>query len=183
MTTSGGTSNFGVLFEYDPATGVYTKKLDFDGAANGRYPYGSLAPGGSGKLYGMTYSGGTSYFGVLFEYDPATGVYTKKHDFEGAANGRYPRGSLALGGNGKLYGMTNQGGTFYSGVLFEYDPATGGYTKKLDFDGAANGSYPFSSLAASGNGKLYGMTISGGTSNSGVLFEYYPATGVYTKKI
>jgi len=44
--------------------------------------------------------------------------------------------------NGKLYGMTSSGGSNNSGVLFEFDPATGTYTKKLDFDGS-NGSRPY----------------------------------------
>ena len=73
----------GVLFQYDPATSIYTKKLDFTGDANGRHPFGSLIQASDGKLYGMTLSGGTNDLGVLFQYDPVTSTYTKKLDLTG----------------------------------------------------------------------------------------------------
>src|SRR6478736_3857368 len=181
MTASGGTSSKGVLFEYDPTTNTYTKKIDFDGNAKGDSPYGSLALNSNGKFYGMTYYGGTSGAGVLFEYDPSTDGFVKKIDFT-FANGANPVGCLILNSNAKYYGMTGAGGTSSSGVLFEYDPATNVYTKKVDFNGAAKGAYPNGSLVLGSNGKFYGMTVNGGTSNGGVLFEYDPATNTYTKK-
>ena len=183
MTNGGGSNNYGVLFEFDPATDTYTKKLDFDGANKGRSPFGSLMQADNGKLYGMTLSGGSNNNGVLFEFAPATGIYSKKLDFDEANKGRSPFGSLMQADNGKLYGMTNRGGSNNYGVLFEHDPATGSYTKKLDFDGANIGRNPYSSLMQADNGKLYGMTLSGGSSNDGVLFEFDPATGSYTKKL
>jgi uncharacterized repeat protein (TIGR03803 family) len=183
MTSQGGANGMGVLFEYNPATSTYTKKLDFNGATNGSNPYGSLMQASNGLLYGMAYSGGANGMGVLFEYNPATGTYTKKFDFNGAANGSYPLGSLMQASNGLLYGMTRLGGANGLGVLFEYNPTTGTYTKKLDFNGATNGSNPYGSLMQAPNGLLYGMTTNGGTSSGGVLFEYNPATSTYTKKL
>ena len=181
MTKEGGTNNIGVLFEYDPATNTYSKKLDFYGM-NGSHPYGSLIQASNGKLYGMTYSGGNgSGFsgGVIFEYDTATNTYTKKYVFD-STNGEYPMGSLIQATNGKLYGMTKEGGANGIGVIFEYDPATNTYSKKYDFNGI-NGKFPFGSLTQTLNGKLYGMTSSGGVHHDGVLFEYDPVTNTYTK--
>jgi uncharacterized repeat protein (TIGR03803 family) len=185
MTNQGGANGGGVLFQYDPATSTYAKKLDFNGTANGRFPSGSLMQGSDGKLYGMTSQGGTYIVGVLFQYDPATSIFTKKLDFKGGAvvYGTNPNGSLMRATDGKLYGMTYQGGANYKGVLFQYDPATSIYTKKFDFDGTTNGSYPQGSLMQASDGKLYGMTSSGGTYSVGVLFQYDPATSTYTKKI
>jgi len=183
MTSSGGSYDYGVLFEYDPATNTYVKKLDFDGSTNGKYPRGSLLEAGNGKLYGMTHEGGSNGKGVLFEYDPATNTYVKKLDFDGSATGRFPQGSLIEAGNGKLYGMTNEGGVNDDGVLFEYDPVTNAYAKRLDFDRYATGSYPNGSLLEAGNGKLYGVTSWGGSRDYGVLFEYDPTTDTYTKKL
>jgi uncharacterized repeat protein (TIGR03803 family) len=182
MTSSGGAAGSGVLFEYDPATSTYTKKVDFMGTSNGSNPLGSLILADNGKLYGMTSSGGANSYGVLFEYDPSTSTYVKKFDFTGAANGNNPRGSLIQASNGKLYGMTWFGGTSNLGVLFEYDLVTSTCTKKVDFTGTANGSYPSASLIQAGNGKLYGLTSNGGTSNNGVLFEFDTQTSTYTKK-
>ncbi len=182
MTWYGGANSMGVLFEYDPSTNTYAKKLDFNGSANGSKPQGSLMKASNGKLYGMTYEGGTNNYGVLFEYDAATSIYTKKLDFNGSANGRYPIGNLMQAGNGKLYGLTSDGGTNFVGVLFEYNLTTNVYTKKMDFNSASSGSTPSGSLVEAPNGKLYGMTAIGGTNGLGVLFEYDYTTSTYTKK-
>ncbi len=177
LTYLGGTNNLGILFEYDPSTGFITKKIDFSGALNGGYPYGSLTTSGT-KLYGMTGGGGTKNSGTLFEYDPSNGVITKKFDFD-SVRGGLPYGSLIASGT-KLYGMTNQGGVKNMGTLFEYDPSTASLTKKFDFD-STNGSYPRGSLTATGT-KLYGLTSFGGTKDMGTLFEYDLSTAVLTKK-
>lgn len=182
MTSAGGTSNTGVLFEFDPVAVIYNTMFSFTGA-NGLIPYGSLALGGNGKLYGVTEAGGATGYGVIFEYDPATSIYAKKYDFNSGNNGSLPYEGLTLGSNNKLYGMTKDGGTNGSGVLYEFDPAGAGtYTKKLDFSGT-NGVMPFGRMALGSNNKLYGMTEQGGTGSKGVLFEYDPATNTYTKKI
>ncbi len=183
MTSMGGANVYGVLFEYDPATDICTKKFDFGEYNNGYIPKGSLIQASNGKLYGMTTGGGVNYFGVIFEYDLVTDTYTKKFDFAGISNGKGPHGSLIQASNGKLYGMTLFGGANDYGVLFEYDPVTNTYTKKLDFDGINNGAHPEGSLIQASNGKLYGMTYLGGANNYGVLFEYDPATDIYAKKL
>ncbi len=183
MTNTGGTGNDGVLFEFDPSTYTYVKKIDFAGTSNGKYPGGSLIRASNGLLYGMTSAGGASNYGVLFEYNPATNILTKKVDFSGTASGSNPYGSLVLASNGKLYGITCQGGTSGTGVLFEYNIATSTLTKKADLTGTANGSNPYGSLVQASNNKLYGMTYGGGINGDGVLFEYDPSTGTLTKKI
>ncbi|HEX7414103.1 MAG TPA: choice-of-anchor tandem repeat GloVer-containing protein [Bacteroidia bacterium] len=186
MTTVGGASTncpngCGVLFQWNPTTNTYTKKLDFAGATNGRNPYGDLMQASDGMLYGMTYAGGANGFGVLFQYNPATNILTKKLDFAGATNGQRPYGSLMQASDGMLYGMTYQGGANSYGVIFQYTPATNTYTKKLDFSGTSNGSNPMGSLMLASDGMLYGMTEAGGTFE-GVLFKFCaPATVTVTE--
>ncbi len=86
-----------------------TKKIDFDNAGNGGNPNGSLVQASNGKLYGMTYLGGTNNYGVLFRVQPhGWNIYQKNRFRQYGGNGRYPRGSLVQAGNGKLYGMTYQ---------------------------------------------------------------------------
>jgi len=183
MTTWGGANSKGVLFQFNPATSTYTKKLDFAGATNGEAPTASLMQASDGMLYGMTFQGGANASGVLFQYNPATNTYTKKLDFAGATNGQYPAGSLIQASDGMLYGMTQNGGANNLGVLFQYNPATNTYTKKLDFAGTTNGSNPEGSLIQASDGMLYGMTQGGGANSKGVLFQYNPATNTYTNKL
>jgi uncharacterized repeat protein (TIGR03803 family) len=181
MTYYGGLNNVGVIFEYNPVTNIYTKKYDFNNTSgNGYYPYGSLTLSG-GKLYGMTCNGGNFTGGTIFEYDPATNIFTKKQDL-GFSTGSFPYGSMALYG-GRLYGMTNNGGSNGNGygVIFEYNPATNVYISKFEFSGI-NGKKPFGDLTLNGS-KFYGMTNQGGGANFGVIFEWDPATNIYTNKI
>ncbi len=179
MMPTGGTNLGGVIFEWNPATNIYTKKIEFTtNSLNGSSPKGGLTLNG-GKFYGMTYTGGTNSVGVIFEWDPATNIYTKKIDL-GNANGSLPYGNLTYSG-GKFYGMTHQGGANNNGVIFEWDNVTNVYTKKYDFT-SAGGRSPYGSLTVSGN-KLYGMTYAGGSNGLGVIFEWDPVTNLYTKRI
>lgn len=184
LTTVGGTNNIGAIFEYDKTTAIYTKKIDLS-TTNGSAPYGSMLQASNGKLYGLTSAGGTGAVGTLFEYDAITNAFIKRVDFTGNAGvnpGGAPYGSLVqYSGNGKLYGLTKQGGANAQGVIFEFDPTTNTYTKKIDML-AANGYSAFGSLVEA-SGKLYGMTSLGGANSLGVIFEYDPATNTYTKKI
>lgn len=181
VTSDGGINNVGVLFEYDPTTGVYTKKADFSNAV-GRAPMGMLALAGNGKLYGLASSGGANNLGTIYEFDLSTNVLSKKIDLV-QANGHTPYGnSLFLHTNGKFYGMTVNGGNFNFGVIFEYDPASNTYIKKIDFGGSTNGAHPYGSLLMTNAGKVFGMTSQGGANNDGTLFEYAPATNTLTKK-
>jgi uncharacterized repeat protein (TIGR03803 family) len=178
MTAAGGSNGLGVIFEWDPVTNVYTKKIDFNGN-NGSRPQGSLVLNGN-KFYGMTVNGGISDLGVIFEWDPATNIYTKKMDMN-APGGRNPLGNLVLS-NGKFYGMTIGGGSSTDfGVIFEWDPVTNVYTKKIDFN-FTNGATPLGSLSLSA-GKFYGMTLQGGSNNWGVIFEWNPVTNVFIKRV
>ena len=59
--------------------------------------------------------------------------------------------------DGKLYGMTTNGGSSGYGVIFSFDPSSSTYTKLKDFDNT-NGANPYGSLMQASDGKLYGMT-------------------------
>ncbi len=95
MARIGGSSNQGVLFEYNPSDGSFIKRINFDGTAKGQTPFGSLTEVAS-KLYGMTFSGGNGFLGVLFEYNPSDGSFTKTLDFDGTNGSRPYYGHLTL---------------------------------------------------------------------------------------
>ncbi len=183
MTFGGGANNMGVLFHYDASTNIYTTKIDFDGLTTGSYPMGSLMQASDGMLYGMTNSGGNNDKGVIFQYNPNTNLLIKKIDFDGTLSGAYPLGYLTEAIDGKLYGMTSEGGANNFGVLFQYDQTNNIISKKIDFAGITNGKTPYGSLLQASDGNLYGMTWEGGTNNYGVLFQYNPITNVFINKI
>ncbi len=130
-----------MLFEWDPADGSFVKKFDFNREKDGEAVFGPMVYAEDGMYYGMTEVGGSHDVGVLFKWDPSASKYSKLFDFDGAAHGGYPYGSLFKSRNGKLYGMTAAGGVNDEGVLFEWDYHRNTFTKKTDFD-SKDGSRP-----------------------------------------
>lgn len=178
-TYRGGLNNYGTIFEYDPATNIYTKKFDFgpNPSVTGGGPKGSLLLYNN-KFYGLTAEYGAAGAGVIFEWDPATNIYTKKYDFTGAG-GNLPQNSLRLM-NGKMYGTTLAGGVNSFGVVFEWDPATNIYTKLLDLNGVGAGAngWGFHNNVTVYNNKLYAATVRGGVNDYGTLLMIDPSLPV-----
>lgn len=179
MTYLGGNNNIGVLFRYNPVNDVYTKLFDFD-SINGSKPLGSLMQASDGNIYGLVYKGGINDKGILFQYNPGTSVFSKKFDF-GGLNGCYPHGTMVEAEDGKLYGLTVQGGSNDRGILFQYDPLSSAFVKKYDFD-SINGSNPLGTLLLANDHQLYGHTVMGGIADNGVLFRYDLGTNSYAKQ-
>lgn len=179
-TVRGGIYSYGIIFSFDPSSFTYKKLMDFDDN-NGAAPIGYLMQASDGKLYGFTGEGGSGNFGVLYSFDPSASTYTKLLDFDGT-KGTYPYGSLIQASDGKLYGMTQYGGSNDYGVIFSFDPLAATYTKLKDFD-VVNGAQPLGSLMQASDRKLYGMTLRGGSSDSGVLFSFDLLASTYTKLV
>jgi len=70
--------------------------------------------------------------------------------------------------------MTYRGGENQYGVIFSYEPSTNTFARLRSLDDPT-GLMPLASLVAY-NGKLYGQTSYGGSSNNGVIFEFYTTT-------
>ena len=177
VTLGGGQNNTGVIYRTDNTGNNQIVELSSnDGNLNG-----TLLHAIDGKLYGMTQNGGLNGFGVLFQYDPATHTYSKKFDFDNTNSGSSAFGSLMQASDGMIYGFTSAGGLYSGGVLFQYNPITDVYTKKIDFDGTTNGSNPYGKLIQATDGMLYGVTRQG--LGYGTLFQYDIATSILTNKI
>lgn len=228
----GGKYNAGVLFEYNTITGAYAKKFDFD-VNSGMYPY-SIVKGMNNKIYGAATGGGAnSNGGTFFEFDPATGVFTKKFDFI-PAQGCIPVGNLLVAPNGKIYGTTRDVNNTREAKMFSYDPSSGTFTTLGSLTNATNlkipegitllndttiigvtsGSFISSSsaflyryninsstysdvynfpavsvqnartpLVRANDGYLYGLTADGGTYGKGTLYQYDANTNTAVIKI
>ncbi|MEO7990500.1 MAG: choice-of-anchor tandem repeat GloVer-containing protein [Chryseolinea sp.] len=169
VTITGGSSSEGILFEFDPITKEYTEKIDFD-FYNISVPTSSMLEYG-GKLYGT--SVGMGYF--IYSFNPATNSYKVEYTLPSQSPG------LILH-DGKFYGMTTRGGVQRAGALFEYNPTTGEYNALFSFNRTTSGYFPEGGLTYY-NGKLYGVTTTGGQYAQGTLFEYDLSTHQFEKKI
>jgi len=173
-----GNHGKGTLFSYDPASANFSTHIHLGGPE-------LLQPTGpvlhyNNKIYGTAHRGGDEEAGGIYEYDLATGVYTIKKSFTGTMRTGVDQGGLTVYNN-KFYGVTQNGGTYQLGTLYEYDPATNNLVIKHHFE-TATGSWPHSNLALF-NGKLYGMCMNGSTNNYGNIYEFDPQTGVYSQKV
>lgn len=86
------------------------------------------------EFYGMSSAGGEYSAGTIFKTDSNGNNLNSVYTFF-SYDGEMPLSSLCKASNGKLYGVTFFGGADGYGVLFEWDPATSTYTKKIDFNG------------------------------------------------
>lgn len=91
-----------------------------------------LTPGGDGSLYGVFAAGGanlssaTGRTGSIYRLK-ADGKYEVIHMLAGLSNGKLPEGAnpqggLTLGPDGRLWGVTDNGGNFDQGTLFALTP-------------------------------------------------------------
>ncbi len=185
MSSGGGSYDAGTIYSFDPSTNAFSNLFNFE-ETRGREPRGSLMQATNGKLYGMTTMGGINGAGVIFSYDPIINAFNKVHDFN-YTDGYFPSGTLMQASDGKLYGMTREGGNRHDdfigrGVLFSFDPATNTYIKLFEFvRNNSNGNAPVGSLLQLSDGKLYGVTGLGGSNEAGVIFSFEPFTNVYSK--
>ncbi|HEY5750501.1 MAG TPA: choice-of-anchor tandem repeat GloVer-containing protein [Chryseolinea sp.] len=183
LTSAQGNNGNGAVFRTSAIVGSAGggALFSFDGI-NGKSPKGSLLLGTDGNAFGMTEFGGTHDMGVIFlvRVVGRADTFRKLVDFDGATNGSNPTGSLVLAADGRMYGMTRTGGTSGNGVIFSLSRDGTDYKKLMDFNGIATGGNPKGSLTEFTDGKLYGMTSSGGTYGYGTIFSITPS-GVFTK--
>jgi uncharacterized repeat protein (TIGR03803 family) len=180
-------ASYGVIFRINTDGADYTNLYSFSYFGNcggcldeGKSPYGSLVLNGA-RLYGMTYGGGTSNSGTVFNINTNGAGFANLHSFGVGSDGAYPYGSIAFGSS-NLFGMTYQGGAFFnSGILFKLGTDGSSYTNLHGFAAGSNdGASPMGSLVLSG-AKLYGMTRGGGSSYSdGMVFQISSDGSGYT---
>jgi uncharacterized repeat protein (TIGR03803 family) len=115
--------------------------------------------------------------GGLYKYDLFTGDYTKVLNMSTASNGPI------LASDGNFYGVSRLLGANTFGFIYKYDAKTKAVTILYNFlsVGAQQGIQP-GNLTQGVNGKLYGTTLGGSTTNSSIIFEYDIFTNTFAKK-
>jgi uncharacterized repeat protein (TIGR03803 family) len=144
MTQDGGANSIGTIFKVHTDGTAMQNIYQFGSGGSGLYglqPAGSLLRGMDGKLYGMTFRGGSYSYGAIFRINTDGTGFQVIYNFN-STYGAYPVASLIQdAGTGILYGMANQGGTYNMGTVFKLNPDGTGFVKLLDFNGS-NGKYP-----------------------------------------
>lgn len=156
--------------------------------SHGAFPSSGLTTDGQGNFYGMTFGGGSTTLGVVYEITPTFGGANQivLYNFmgAGAGDGANPTGDLILDQTGNLYGVTQFGGASNMGTVFELSPPSqpgGPWTETVlhSFQGSpSDGAQPVAGLIFDDAGNLYGTTSLGGIQSAqcgcGAVFELSP---------
>lgn len=163
----------GLIYEFDPTSSLFQVKAVFDPKTTGENPVVPLMVTSNGKIYGMTTYGGEFDQGVLFEFNTESGLLKACVCLNCENTGCHPilNGLIQLD-NGNFYGLTTTGGRKHGGTLFEFDISTRTFVKRIDFGKGKSGYYPSGKLTKTANGRVYGITVRGGSYDKGVIFEY-----------
>ena len=200
---------------YPARVGFFTLRPDgsvtiFDCPSDNGEPNGGLIQATDGGYYG-TVQGGTYNLdpfgyrkgytgGLVFAYQPGGYGAGSVHDFQPTADdgtnadGADPRGGVAEGGDGFLYGTTAHGGQYGFGTLYRVALADGAFITLYHFTGAEDGGNPMAPPVPDGAGGLLGTTsasndhLYAGTPaaakteprHNGTVYRFVPATGALT---
>ncbi|HTS17564.1 MAG TPA: choice-of-anchor tandem repeat GloVer-containing protein [Verrucomicrobiae bacterium] len=169
-TFVGGTGNTGTVFEIT-AAGSFNTIHTFT-PAEGGIPIVTIVNGNN--FIGTTTSGGSNGFGTAFQMT-SQGTVTTFYTFSGSngvMDGSSPGLSSVQNHSGAYYGITQDGGTNASGLIFTLS-TSGTLTPVYEFCSAANcadGNSP-SALATLVGSDFYGTTDGGGANNDGTVFK------------
>ncbi len=170
-----GTTLNGLIFSFDPVNEI-VQTQSFPIVSESK---GNLIQASNGLLYGTTFQGGSNNNGSIYSYDIFSNTLNIIYSLSGTGTDGGGTNGLLQAGNGILYGMTLGAGQYGKGVIFSFDLSNNQYTVLKNFDGA-NGDTPFGSLMQASDGKLYGVTRSGGTFGKGNVFSYDISSGNIT---
>lgn len=181
----GGNGGWGVVYELSPGVGgVWTETVlhDFSSAGEG-HPESEVSFDSAGNLYGTVAGEGIGKgCGGVFRLSPTEKGW-KASTFplnDSGVNGCNSQGEVLVENqNATLYATAANGGSSNAGVVFSLsgkgEKVLHGFCQQ---SGCTDGETPFFSSVTSRSGKLYGMTIYGGTGSCsggcGVVYEIEP---------
>jgi uncharacterized repeat protein (TIGR03803 family) len=134
---------------------------------------------GKSDVYGVTFAGGQSPYGVLYRWTPKGGEHIARSFCveSNCTDGAQPNGEVAFNDAGYACGTTRAGGNAQHGTLYCLTEGDNSWT--YSFCSRANcsdGAGPFAGVASDGNGNLIGTTRYGGKNGQGVVFAISTAS-------
>jgi uncharacterized repeat protein (TIGR03803 family) len=206
-TTFGGAveSGWGTVFKYIPPDHhsiIHSFPPPFDPTnyttnSEGLAPDSGVVTTEDGSIWGVTPRGGVNDNGTVYQLDPSTGTLTQIHVFSGSGSldandqpnddGANPIGQLLAASDGKIYGVTRQGGHGNNGTIYSIDPKTSAFTVLHHFDAYSDitghnsdGSDASAGVIEGRDGSFYGVTCYGGTNAAGTAFRFDRSTSKLT---
>ncbi|MDY8134327.1 choice-of-anchor tandem repeat GloVer-containing protein [Aquimarina sp. 2201CG5-10] len=178
VTNTGGANDNGTIFNINTDGTGFNKVHDFNATTEGGNPSGFLTFS-NGKILGVLTSGGPgsgsgSPAGSIFSIDTDGSNFTVIRGFSFASGTvsplAVPNGGLTEA-NGKLWGVAQFGGNFFSGGIYSINADGSGYSEDYLFPNDGSSSQPITKLTLANN-KLWGTT----TSRGGSVFTIDPST-------
>lgn len=178
-------SGCGTIFKLAHSNGGWTESViySFQGGADGMAPVGLTLSGGN--LFGTTGRGGSPGYGTVFELIPSVGGswnLSVLYSFLGGTDGAFPVGNVIFDGQGRMYGVTQEGGVLCPqsgcGTVFELVPSgPGTWAETVIYrfaqGNSSDGLFPFAGLVLDAAGDLLGTTCNSNNSY-GAVFELVP---------
>lgn len=175
-TRGGGLNNRGVIYRLSTTGTGYTVVKRFASDGEGIDPAGGVVDGKDGFLYGMTVAGGLQNLGTVFKlrYDGSqfSVIYNIRTNRPNAATPQDPTfcaGALIADAT-SLYGVGLTGGSAGRGAIFAARKDGSLFTNIHNFI-VGEARRPFAGLIEGLDGKLYGLTESGGANDAGVFYR------------
>jgi len=186
-TAYGGSTDSGTVFKVvAQQDGTWKEKpiYRFTGGKDGVNPVSELVFGPDGSLYGTTYRGTLTGYGMVYKMTlQPNGSWRKStiHNFTGK-DGINPDGGVVFDAAGSLYGTTYYGGDMSCnaplgcGTVYKLTPTSNSAWKinVLHKFHDRPGSNAVGALVLDGEGNLYGSTGGDGVNTFGSVFEIAP---------
>ena len=184
LTTSGGSSTFGTVYQYNIPTNAESVAYSFKGGSelNDNFGVGSLYQSGN-VLYGATSRGGTYGFGTDFSLTLGANSPVILHAFGAASpmqDGDTPIAPLIASGS-LLYGVTTTStATNSEGIIYSVNPSTSAEAILHYFPViGSTKTTPTGALVQAGS-LMYGLANLAGVSQSGILYSFNSANNAMT---
>ena len=197
---NGGTRGAGTLFKLTEIAGRWRAHVFHDFCtssfcSDGSNPisggfYAQARAGapydGVSDVYGVTFAGGQSPYGVLYRWTPKGGEHIARSFClqTNCADGAQPNGEVAFNDAGYACGTTRAGGSAQHGTLYCLEDGDASWS--YSFCSRANcedGAGPFAGVAPDGNGNLIGTTRYGGRYGQGVVYAISTGAGPHDERV
>lgn len=154
------------------------------GGSDGSDPVGDLVFDQARNLYGTAPFGGVDGdCGIVYKLTSSNSGWTQNiiHNFTDD-DGCQPWPGVIFDQAGNLYGVTEWGGSYARGTVFQLTPSATGWTLNTlySFTGANDGSFPLAGLIFDRSGNLYGATYCDGSGGGGAVFRLSPSGSGWT---